>query len=97
MLDLVDDLKFDSADYTASNYIQNFFNIAFESWVIPVIYRPTRITKATVTVIDHILINTILDFEVQIVIMKNYKSDHFGIFCVVRTALERKNINECIL
>ena len=38
---------------------KTFFNLAFESCVFPVIYRPTRITKASVTVVDHILTNTI--------------------------------------
>ena len=38
----------------------------------------------------------ILDFEVQTGIVRNYISDHFGIFCVIRTTLERKN-KECIV
>ena len=37
-----------------------------------------------------------LDFEVQIEIIKNDISDHFGISCVLSTTLEIKNINKCI-
>ena len=62
----------------------------------PVINPLTRIKKTSVTAIDHRLTNTILDFEVQNGIIKNDISDHFGIFCVLRTTLKRKNINEGI-
>ena len=51
----------------------------------PAINRPTRITKTSETAIDHILTNTILDFEVHSGIIKNDISDHFGIFCVLKT------------
>ena len=38
--------------------------------------------KTRETAIDHILTNTILELEVHSGIIKNYISDHFGIFCV---------------
>ena len=86
-----------SLDYRTKNQIKNIFNLAFENCVFPVINRPTRITKASATAIDHILRNTILDFEVQSGIIRNYKGDHFGTFCVLKTTLGRKNINELII
>ena len=61
------------------------------------INQPTRITKTSETAIDHILMNIILEFEVQSGIIKNDISDHFGIFCVLKTDLERKSNNEYIL
>ena len=53
--------------------------------------------KTSETAIDHILTNTILDFEVHSGIIKNDISDHFGISCVLKTDLERKSNNEYIL
>ena len=41
--------------------------------------------------------STILDFEAPSGIIKNNKCDHLGIFSVLRTTLERTNINECII
>ena len=35
------------------------------------INRPTRITKTSETAVDHILTNTILEFEVRSAIIKN--------------------------
>ena len=60
------------------------------------INRPTRIMKTSETAIDHILTNTI-EFEVHSGTIKNDISDHFGIFCVLKTDLERKSNNEYIL
>ena len=91
------DLNLNSLDYATSNRVQNFFNLAFENDVFTVINRPTRITKTKETTIDHILTNTILEFEVHSGIIKNDVSDHFGIFCVLKTDLERKSNNEYIL
>ena len=91
---LIDDLNLTSLDYATNNHVQNFFNLAFENGVFPVINRPTRITKTSETAIDHILTNTVLDFEVHSGIIKNDISDHFGIFCVLKTDLERKSNNE---
>ena len=53
--------------------------------------------KKSETAIDHIHTNTILEFEVYSGIIKNDISDHFGIFCVLKTDLERKSNNEYIL
>ena len=87
---LIGDLNLNSLDYATNNHVQNFFNLAFENGVFPVINRPTRITKTSETAIDHILTNTILEFEVHSGIIKNDISDHFDIFCVLKTDLERK-------
>ena len=94
---LIGDLNLNSLDYAKNNHVQNFFNLAFENGVFPVINCPTRITKTSETAIDHILTNTILDFEVHSGIIKNDISDHFGIFCVLKTDLERKSNNEYFL
>ena len=40
---LIGDLNLNSLDYATNNYVQNFFNLAFENCAFPVINRPTRI------------------------------------------------------
>ena len=62
-----------------------------------VINRPLRITKTSATVIDHILTNTILDFEAKHGIIKNDISNHFGIFGALSATLERKKNNEYVM
>ena len=57
----------------------------FKNGIFPVINRPTWITKTSENAIDHILTNTMLDFEARSGIIKNDISDHFGIFCVLKT------------
>ena len=47
-------------------------------FVFSVINWPTRIANISQTVIDHILTNTTLDFEIKIKIIKNDTIDHFG-------------------
>ena len=91
---LITDLNLNSFDYATNNHVQYFFNLTFEKGVFPVINRPTRITNYA---IDHILTGTILKLEVHIGIIKNDISDYFGIFCVLKTDLERKSNNEYIL
>ena len=94
---LIGDLNLNSLDYATNNHVQDFFNLAFENGIFPVINWSTRIKKTSETAIDHILTNTILEFEVHSGIIKNDTSDHFGIFCVLKTDLERKSNNEYIL
>ena len=53
--------------------------------------------KTSATAIIHILTNSVLNFEVQNEIIKNDISDFFVIFFfLLRTTLEKKNINEYI-
>ena len=76
---------------------KTFSILSLKMAFFPAINRPTRITKTSETAIDHILTNTILEFEVHSGIIKNDKSDHFGTFCVLKTDVERQNNNEKIL
>ena len=57
---LVVNLNINSLDYSRNKYVCDFFNFVFQNDIIPVINRPTRVTKLSATVIDHILTNTII-------------------------------------
>ena len=61
------------------------------------INRPTRVTKLSATVIDHILTNTIIDPHIQIGIIKTDISDHFTVFHLIKTNLEQTNIKKTII
>ena len=47
--------------------------------------------------IDHIIINTILDFEIKSEIINNDISNYVDIFCVLRTVLGRAGLNDYIV
>ena len=46
---LVGDLNLNSLDYTSSTPVKNFFNLAFENEIFPVINRPTRYCNRSYT------------------------------------------------
>ena len=52
------------------------------------INRATRVTKLSVTVIDHILTNTIIDSHIRSGIIKTDISDRFLDFSLIKTNLE---------
>ena len=46
-------------------HVCEFFNFAFQNGIFPVIKGPTRVTKSSAAVIDHILTNIIIDSNIQ--------------------------------
>ena len=55
---LVNGLNINSLDYFRNTHAGDFFNFVFENSISPLINRPTRVTKSSATIIDHILTNT---------------------------------------
>ena len=45
-------------DHNKYENVTKFLNLTFEYDLVPVIYKPTRVTKNTATVIDHIITNS---------------------------------------
>ena len=72
--------------------VRDFFNLIFQNGIFPLINRPTRVTKSSATIIDHVLTNTIIDSEVQSGIIKADISDHFAVFSLMKTSLVQPNI-----
>ena len=54
----------------------------FQHCIIPVINKPTKITKKSVTAIDHILTKFFLNNDIKTGIIKLDISDHFPIFLI---------------
>ena len=94
---LVGDLNINSLDYSRNTHVRDFFNFLFQNDIFPVINRPTRVTKSSATIIDHILTNTLIDSHIQSSIIKSDISDHFAVFSLLKTNLEQTNIKKTII
>ena len=56
--------------------------MTLQNFLIPLINKPTRLTKANATLIHHILTNDFLDAASSTGIVKSDISDHFPIFLI---------------
>ena len=65
LLYLVGDLNLNIIDFECNTKIKNFFNLVFEHGLVPVINKPTRITKKRATAIDHIITNSYLNHSTR--------------------------------
>ena len=79
------DFNINSIDYSTNSTVKNFFNLIFQNSFVPLISRPTRVTRKSATCIDHILTNVFIDSEIQCGILKTDISDHFPIFCLLKS------------
>ena len=80
------DFNLNLLDYETNTKVKNFFNLMFSFNLIPVINTVTRVTKTSVTAIDHIITNSYLNTYIQTGIIKTDISDHFPIFLVTNTS-----------
>ena len=74
-----------SIDYSWNTIVRDVFNLAFQNSIFPVINIPTRVIKTSGAIIDHILTNTIIDSPMHSGIVKTDISDHFAVFCLLKT------------
>ena len=91
---LVGDLNISSLDYSRNTHVCDFFNFVFQNGIFPVINKPTRVTKLSATIIDHIPTNALIDSHIQSGIIKTDISDHFSL---IKTNLEQIIINKTII
>ena len=94
---LVVDLNTNSLDYSRNTHVCDFFNFIFRNGIFPKINRPTRVTKSSATIIDHILKITLIDSHIQNGIIKTDINDHFVAFSLLKTNLEQTNIKKTII
>ena len=66
-------------DYSRNTIACEFFNLAFQISVFPVINRRTRVTKTRATIIEHILTNGIIDPPFNNGFLKTDISDNFAV------------------
>ena len=74
---LLEDFNLNVLDYNTNKVVKNFFNLVFQNGFLPLIQRPTRVTRTSATAIDHILTNTVLENKIQPGIIKTDISDYF--------------------
>ena len=94
---LAGDFNINSLDYSQNTIVHDFFHLAFQNSIFPVINRPARVTQNSATIIDHILTNTIIDSPLHSGIVKTDISDHFAVFCLLKTNFEPSNIKNIII
>ena len=75
------DFNLNLLDHDTNRKIQRFLNIVYRNGMILTINKPTRVTRKTTAVIDHILTNSFTDTVFKTAIFKSGISDHFPI-CV---------------
>ena len=54
------DFNLNVLDYNKNEKVTKFLNLTFEYGFVPVINKPTRVTKNTAPAIDHIITNSLL-------------------------------------
>ena len=70
---------------------------AFQNSPIPLINKPTKVTRKNETAIDHIHTNAFLNKQIKRGIIKTEISDHFFIFLITDTITSSKIKNKRIL
>ena len=70
---------------TKSTKILNFSDLIFQHGLIPIINKPTRVTKRNATAIDHIITNSYLSSKLKTGIIRTDIPDDLPIFLVSET------------
>ena len=78
------DYNLNCLDYQNNTKVRNFFDILFSYGMIPIINKPTRVTKTSATAIDNIFINSFFNDSIETGIVKTDISDHFPIFVAIK-------------
>ena len=88
------DVNMNLLDFEQNKKIQNFLNIMFGHGMMPVINKPTRVTKNTARAIDHIFINSVITTKFKTGIIKSGILDHFPIFLMADYNIHIKETKE---
>ena len=80
---LTGDFNLNLLDYKTSTKVKSYLNIIFSHSFIPLINKPTRISKNNATIIDHLLTNTFINKNYLTGIVKTDITDHFPVFLII--------------
>ena len=67
---LLRDFNLNALDYDTKEVVKSFSNLVFQNRSLPLIQRPTRVTRASTTAIDYVLTNRVLENKIQSGIIK---------------------------
>ena len=90
-------------DYNVNAKVKTYVNFFFQNNYIPIISKPTRISKTNATIINHINTNNFPETDLKTGILKSDISDYFPVFLISKTTeadkhsaetfVKRRNIN----
>ena len=70
--------------------MQNYLNLIYQNSFIPIVNKPSRVTRKTSTILDHILTNSPVNTNFKTFIFKIDISDHFPICFLQPTSRPRE-------
>ena len=87
---IMGDYNLDLLKHEIHHPTENFLDIMFANYLVPLINRPTRITRESSTLIDNIFSNNynVIDYQVN-GILKTDISDHYIIFHLLSLKVEK--------
>ena len=88
------DVSLNLLDHNTNRKVHNFLSLIYRHGMIPLINKPTRVTRKTGTATDHILTNSFNDTVFKTVIFKSDISDHFQICLSLKTLYQKKIIKK---
>ena len=84
------DFNLNLSDHNRNKKVQNCLNLIYKNSFIPTINKPTRVTRKTPTIIDHILTNSFVNANFNTFIFKINISNHFSICFLQPTSRPRE-------
>ena len=72
------DFNINLLHFEQNKKVQNFINLMFQFGLVPTTNKP-KVTKDTISAIDHIITNSIINNEFKTAILTADISDHFPI------------------
>ena len=91
---LVGDFNINVFEFNESKMVQNFVDLMFRHDLIPTVNKPTRVTRNTITTIDHIITNSVINAEFKTGTIKTDISDHFPIIFIFESVVNRTEARE---
>ena len=76
--------------------LKPYVKLLFQNNYIPLILKPTRISKMNATIIDHISTNNTLEIYIKTRILKCHISEHFPVFIISKTIRADKHCTETV-
>ena len=70
--------------------LETFVNLIFQHSLVPIVNKPTRVTKNNATLIDYIITNSFMDQENLTGILKTDISDHFPILTIFTISVKHR-------
>ena len=91
---LTGDFNLNLLDYKTNAKVKSYLDIVFSHSFMPLINKPTRISKNNATIIDHLLTNSFINCNHKTGVVKTDISDHFPVFLITEIKLESSTKND---